>query len=65
METRRLSRFIVAAGIVLSSTFVAAPVAAAEEIPCDQTVVHRLICMLVDTRPIEDLLCAVSGDLCL
>ena len=70
METRRRNRgafrFIVAAVIALSSTFVAAPVATATE-NCDKTPVHKLLCDLVDRELIEtvrDVLCAASSDLC-
>lgn len=69
METRRrnrgASRLVVAAAIALGTTSVAAPAAHAAVGDCDKTLVHKLVCALVDTRPIENLLCAVSGELCL
>lgn len=64
MKTRRVSRLLVATAIALGSISVAAPVATAAETDCRKTIVHTLICYLVNTERIEDLLCAVSGDLC-
>ncbi len=66
-RNRGASKFIVAAAIALSSTVIAAPAANAHS-HCDKTVVHKLVCLLIDSETIERLkqaLCAVSQETCL
>jgi hypothetical protein len=60
---------IAAAGLMtVVGSMTMAPAAHASEGSCDRTIVHRIICQAIDddtVKRVKQILCQVSGDLCL